>query len=312
MEFADFQRGMEVAGAYTYTFPTIRGIQAGREYYVSMCPLRLTTKMFIFDDEELRPELRAQRVLNKARIPPIASYIVNNPTEYVFSAISASIDAEVEFKPISPDPAHYNIGTLIIPMAARLVVNDGQHRRAAIEAALKERPELGDETIATVFFIDAGLERSQQMFADLNRYAIRPTQSLNILYDHRDPSSKLARDLTRSVSIFSGLTETDKSTISNRSTKLFTLSAIHRATVELLKDYQESSPVRHQKIASEYWNEVAKHIPEWQMVKTKDAAPANLRKDYIHAHAVALVALGRAGRCLLAAHPRDWEQQLAT
>lgn len=65
-------------GAFSYTFPAIRGIQAGREYYASMCPLRLLPRMFHFDDEELVPELRAQRSLNKARVPEISRYILEN------------------------------------------------------------------------------------------------------------------------------------------------------------------------------------------------------------------------------------------
>ena len=65
---------------FSYVFPAIRGIQAGREYYISMCPLRLLAKLFVFDNEELMPEIRAQRTLNKARVPDIARYIVSNPT----------------------------------------------------------------------------------------------------------------------------------------------------------------------------------------------------------------------------------------
>ena len=44
---------------FGYVFPAIRGIQAGREFYVSMCPLRLIPRIFLFDEDELRPELRA-------------------------------------------------------------------------------------------------------------------------------------------------------------------------------------------------------------------------------------------------------------
>lgn len=80
----------------------------------------------------------------------------------------------------------------LITMTARFLINDGQHRRAAIDEALKECPELGDEMLSIVFFIDAGLRRSQQMFADLNRHAIRPTKSLGVLYDRRAPLSQLA------------------------------------------------------------------------------------------------------------------------
>ncbi len=30
------------------------------------------------------------------------------------------------------------------------------------------------------------------MFADLNRYAIRPPRSIGVLYDHRDPMAEVA------------------------------------------------------------------------------------------------------------------------
>jgi len=72
--------------AFEYVFPAIRGIQSGREFYVSMCPLRLIPKIFLFDEEELVPELRAQRTLNRARIPEIADYIVKNTGGYVPAA----------------------------------------------------------------------------------------------------------------------------------------------------------------------------------------------------------------------------------
>ena len=58
--------------AFNYQFTALRGIQAGREFYVVMCPLKLIPKIFLFDEEEIPPELRAQRVLNRARVPEIA------------------------------------------------------------------------------------------------------------------------------------------------------------------------------------------------------------------------------------------------
>ena len=51
--------------SFEYVFPAIKGMQARREYYISMCPMRLIPKLFVFNDEELPPELRAQRTLNK-------------------------------------------------------------------------------------------------------------------------------------------------------------------------------------------------------------------------------------------------------
>ena len=48
----------------SYVFPAVRGTQAQREYYVSMVPLDVMSKIFQFADEELPPEIRAQRILN--------------------------------------------------------------------------------------------------------------------------------------------------------------------------------------------------------------------------------------------------------
>ena len=114
-------RDLKELSSFNYLFTAIRGIQAGKEYYVTMCPLRLIPKLFIFDEEELPPELKAQRVLNKSRIPLLTEYIRNNPTEYVFSAITASIDGKVEFRPIT-ETADNKIGLLIVPMNAVAVL----------------------------------------------------------------------------------------------------------------------------------------------------------------------------------------------
>jgi len=165
-------------------FTAIRGVQAGSAYYVIMVPLKVVPRLFKFDDEAMPAELRAQRVLNKARVPAIANYITNNPTEYILSSLCASIDGEIAFEAAAQDGPLRKVGQLRIDMGATILINDGQHRRAAIEDAVRERPTMGDETISVVVFADRGLKRSQQMFADLNIHAVRPTKSIKLLYDH--------------------------------------------------------------------------------------------------------------------------------
>ena len=298
--------------SYNYLFPAIRGIQAEREYYIAMCPIKLIPRMFLFDEEELPPELRAQRTLNRSRIPEIAKYVIDYPKDYVFSAITASIDSKVQFKSLGDNGKENKMGTLIVPMTANFLINDGQHRRAAIEEALKVRPEVGLETIPVVFFIDAGLKRSQQMFADLNKHAVRPTKSLGILYDNRDPFARLALFLVDSVPLFKGFTELEKTTISNRSIKMFTLSSIYQATIDLLGKKQKDKSISEidRKRAIEYWTEVSKIIPEWELLIKNEVSSHELRRDYIHAHGVALHALGIVGNALIAQYPENWKKQL--
>lgn len=296
---------------YTYTFPALRGTQAGREYFVAMCPLKLLPKIFLFDEAPVPPELRAQRTLNRARIPDIARYVLENQRDYAFSAITASIDGDVHFEPAEMGDGTSDVGRLVVPMSARFVINDGQHRRAAIEKALEECPELGDETIAVVFYQDDGLRRSQQLFADLNKHAVRPTKSLGILYDYRDPLAGLARDLAQKAMLFKGFTELEKTAISNRSIKLFTLSAIYQAT-GALSGKRKNDPIddEEKELALRFWNELVQVIPEWQLVIKHEVSSAELRRDYVHAHAVSLHALGIAGHALLKAHPDEWLERL--
>jgi DNA sulfur modification protein DndB len=295
---------------FEYIFPAIRGVQAEREYFVSMCPLRLIPRIFLFDDEELLPELRAQRILNRARIPEIARYMVENKKGYVFSAITASVDGAVRFRPLGPDGEASRLGALHVDMSARFIINDGQHRRAAIEQALISAPELGDETISVVFFIDRGLGRSQQMFSDLNRHAVRPSRSLGLLYDHRSDLSKIAKLVALKSPAFKGLVETERSTLSERSRKLFTLSAIHSGCAALL-DAAEYSDVEHAAdVCIEFWDEIAKYIAEWSYVRTSRMTSGEIRKDFLHSHAIALQAFGIVGRELMQLYPDCWKAKL--
>lgn len=275
-----------------------------------MCPLKLIPKIFIFDEEELVPEIRYQRVLNKARIPEIASYITKNKDSYVFSAITASIDGDAEFKPLSKDDDLDRLGILCVPMNAQFIINDGQHRRAAIEEALKNKPEVGDETIAVVFFKDRGLKRCQQMFADLNRYAVKPSASIGLLYDHRDERARLTRLVATRSKTFKNLVEMEKTSLSPRSRKLFTLSAVHQANCALIGDADLESLEDLADSCVVYWEEVAGNIPEWTFVRDSKMTSGEVRRDFIHSHAIVLQVLGEIGRALQAAHSRTWKQKL--
>ena len=301
-----------MGAGFEYVFPAIRGIQAQREYYVSMCPLRLLPRLFLFNENELVPELRAQRQLNKARVPDISRYITENLDNYVFSAITVSVDAEVTFEKLAASEDEVNrMGILRIPMSARFIINDGQHRRAAIDMALREKPELGDETIAVVFFLDLGLERCQQMFADLNRHAIRPSKSLGILYDHRDETAKLTKELIARSAIFRDVVELEKTNLAPRSKKLFTLSALYHATQDLVDSEEERSPEDAAQLALQFWEETAKHMKEWERVRDGTLTAGEVRTKYIHSHGIVLQALGRSGYTLLKRFPQQWSKKLA-
>ncbi len=289
-----------------FIFPAVKGIQASMEYYVAMVPLGYISKLFTFTDENLAPEIRSQRTLNKARIPEIRDYILANPTSYVFSALTASVDGEMSFDKVGSDSS---LGTLSISMSSKLLINDGQHRRAAIEEALKKNPHLKYEHIAVVLYHDIGLKRSQQMFSDLNRFAIRPTKSLNILYDNRDSLSVLVKDIINSIPNFAKLVDKEHTSIPNRSIALFTLSALHHGTKELLADckYDKDDQL---KLATLYWTTVYNNMAEWKDVASKKIKSSDIRQTSLSPLSITLRSLGKIGCELISKYPDSWEEHL--
>ena len=86
------------------------------------------------DWAEFTPEDREQRILNKKRIPDIARYMVDNEDGYVFASITASYKCKTTFKPVDGT----DLGLLEMDFEdANFVINDGQHRCAAIAHAIR-------------------------------------------------------------------------------------------------------------------------------------------------------------------------------
>lgn len=296
---------------FSYTFPALRGTQASREYYVVMVPLRLIPKIFLFDEEEIPPEHRSQRIINRTRVPDIANYILENQKDYVFSSLTASVDGELKFYPFSEDNQFRDLGNLVISLEARFLINDGQHRRAAIEEALRVAPELGKENISVVFFQDNGLKKSQQIFADLNRHAVNTTSSIGILYDHRDQLAMLTKEVISEIPLLSRYTDKEKVSLSKNSPKIFALSNVHNTNLKLLnKKKGEFISDEERKFIHEFWLELTTSITEWQQVMKKEISSRELRANYIVAHGVFLEAIGIIGNYLYLNYPSEWNKYI--
>ncbi|MFW9996444.1 MAG: DNA sulfur modification protein DndB [Candidatus Odinarchaeota archaeon] len=291
-----------------YFFTAIRGIQAEREYYVIMCPLWLLPVIFPLPEPN-PPDERAQRLFTKSRVPKIKKYIINNPESYTVSSLTVSIDGDTDFIPFSnQEEIIAKAGHLKVPVKAGFSINDGQHRVTGLILAYKEKNELRNETVPIVFYTDGGLKRSQQMFSDLNRHAIRPTRSLSILYDHRDELARFTVKLSYSIPIFKNKTEFEKTNVSSKSPYLFTLSAVYQANRKLL-DKTKGFNDEDKRIAIDFWCEVTKNIIEYQQLLSNDVTCQELRDNYVHAHGVILVALGIIGHELINKYP-DWKARL--
>ena len=275
---------------FSYHFPAVKGIQAGREYYISMVPLKLLSRLFPAEEEIVLPEYRAQRRINEARIPEIKNYILDNRDTYVFSALSASIDGEFKFTPYMDT----DVGIFEVDMESIFLINDGQHRKAAIEAAMEEDPSLEKETISIVFFNDEGLARGQQMFADLNKHAVKTSNSLATLYDFRDEIAVATKRVIDAIPFFKRYTDKERDILGKNSSSLFTLNMIYKANQKIM--HGENCSDSDAAFLLEYWKLVSDNIVEWQEVLNKTLTKKDLRENYIITLAITISAFGKLGR----------------
>lgn len=275
---------------YSYRFPVVRGVQANQEYYIAMVPLKMLGKLFPSDDEYVAAEYRAQRKLNVARIPVMSRYITENRDTYVFSALAASIDGDFAYHPTS-DVA--DLGVLEVSMDATLLINDGQHRKAAIIEAIKEDSSLQNETISVVFFADKGLARSQQMFTDLNKHAVKTSNSIAELYDSRDELAVITRRVIQRNSFLNSYTDKEKDILGKFSSNLFTLSTFYNANKRITRGNAVTS--EFEVFLDKYWACVARHILPWKELVTKEISKIDLRENYIVTQSVIIQVLGRLG-----------------
>ena len=289
---------------FVYRFPVVKGLQAGREYYIGMVPLKMISRLFPNDDEYVLPEHRAQRKLNASRIPVISRYILENRHDYVFSALAASIDGKFSF---IASKLNQDIGVLEVSMDAKFLINDGQHRKAAILEALQEDKTLGEETISVVFFADKGLSRSQQIFTDLNKHAVKTSNSISELYDSRDNLAVVTRRVVSQVDFINTYTDKEKDILGKYSSNLFTLNTFYMANKKIIQRAEITEECEIFLI--DYWRNVAENLVQWNELKNKEISKVDLRENYIITQAVVIQALGRVGNYFFL-HPENMKTQL--
>jgi DNA sulfur modification protein DndB len=273
----------------------------------------MVMKLFAFDPEEMTSipvEGRHQRALKKNRLPEIRDYILEHD-DYIFSSITVSVDAEkLSFLSSELDP---DLGMLELPMDAEWIVNDGQHRVAGIREAMKDEPSLRYDALSVVILPDGGLERAQQVFSDLNRTVQKTSKSLDILFDHRLPINRITLACTDRVPLFSGRIDKERVSLSVRSAQFATLSGLQAANLQLLGEVPESvdnaTYQAQENLAVDFWEHMTPIITPWSAIAGEEISPAAARSDYVSSYALALWAIGAAGRTAIVAGG-DWKGRL--
>lgn len=171
-----------------------------------------------------------------------------------------------------------DLGVLNVSMDAHFLIDDGQHRKSAILEALKEDRSLENETISIVFYAVQGLLRSQQIFTDFNKNAVKTSNSISELYDSRDELAVIRRNVIRQIDFLNTYTDKEKDILGKYSSSLFTLNTFYTANRIIVG----SKPKKNVELfLLKYWSAVCTHMSQWRDLTERNITKVDLRESYI-------------------------------
>jgi DNA sulfur modification protein DndB len=312
-------------------FEAARGHQGDLEYFVTTMRFGELAKNVGYAERdlgegaEMPAELARQRKLNIKRVrDEMRPYLIQNP-DHFFSAIAVEVvrpgDTTHDIK-FTPSSENSDFGRISFDGTELLAAVDGQHRLKAIQLAIQEMPELARESIAVVFLPHRSIERSQQLFSDLNRYAKTPSKTLSLLFEHREFAAQVAKQWARQCRAFKdGRTNMETNSLVVKSRHLITLSVLYECARELMaKDYDkkkwdraelDSEAERVGRQLSEWYDEVViPALPDIEAAITGSMKPVKLREQYVYPHSVGWRAIARAVRAAMDQRPHNWKDQV--
>lgn len=187
---------------------------------------------------------------------------------------------------------------------------EGSDRLDALRISIEKCPGLADKCVSIQVYADPGGRNHSCILSDIRRFDHPIARSAQIAIDDRDDLARMTRDLVDSIPVFRDSIEMTKTSISNRSRKLFTLSALYHANCLLLADTSINRYAVRRKLAIEFWSQVARLLPEWSVIGGGKTSAAEIRANFIHCHAIGIAAIARAGRTLLKLYPTAWKRRL--
>jgi DNA sulfur modification protein DndB len=303
------------------TIPALKGRLGAVDYFVTTLQYGALARYVVATDPNVTdPRLRENRKPSAQRYRSIAQYILHNPTDYRFSALTCTFgrngtDKPAAWKAFSDTYPGSTLGILTLSQNDPLVIVDGQHRLGAIQEAIEHDPSLRDESIPIVLFPYMSIDHAQQLFSDLNRNAKKTTKSLDILFDHRDLVNQVAQELVGRVTFFGDRVNLEDVSVPQNSTQVFTLAGIYQATkpvmnaLEAVGSLPRLAPSTLNSYVDEladFWEYVGKFFPEWGQVATGELDIRQVRSHYLHWNSGVLSALGEFAGFLIARHPDDW------
>jgi DNA sulfur modification protein DndB len=317
--------------------PAFKGRLGGVEYYVIMLSFSKLARYIEATDPNLPTKLREERKPQRQRYAQIARYILNNPEDYRFSALTCTFGKNGTEKPLNwraarPDEPYgspgWAIGELTLDQGDPLIIVDGQHRLGAIKEAIANKeadPELRNESIPIVLFPYISLEDNQQLFSDLNRNVKKTSKSLDVFFDRRDIVNRVVQKVVEKVSVFGEeRVDVENVSVAKSPTMVFALAGVYQATKPMIKgafkggllqkelSKENNNEDEYANFLADAWEFIAEQFPEWGKVARGEMNIAQERQNYLHWNSGVLSSIGEFVGVAMEQRGTGWKDAVKT
>ncbi len=231
--------------------PAIKGKIGETIYYIANLSFQQINHLVKRVDSELHTSTslkeEIQRSLSDNYIK-IKQYILTREDHFFNSLVLAVYDGlpvwtEIRYE--LEDEWYHNVGVLHFNGEEKIFPVDGQHRVEGIKAALRENPNIANETISVILIghnnTPEGMEKSRRIFSTLNRYA-KPVRLGDIIaLDEDDVVAITTRLLLENFPLFTRdrIKSSNSKSIPLTDKKCFTtLMTLYDCHIELFKYYK--------------------------------------------------------------------------
>ncbi len=269
----------------------------------------------------------AEEMMNRPLMQPhvkdIAKYLVNTDA-YILPPFI--FNSNTPIKVFAFGSGSVKFGYAVISSDILLYVTDGQHRLKAIEKAVIERPELNNDSVTVLVVQEEDLEQIHQDFADCSKNKPIPP-ALRASFDVSDFLSKITRDLTKELDIFTGRIDKISSTVGKDPNYIFTMSQLRIGVSEFLfgtsnknlDSYTVENREEYRTLldkAKFFYLEFARNNTTWSLMFQPRSQASNLlnfynlRQERIDFNSVGFIVISRIGYLIFSDNSFTDEQSM--
>jgi len=281
-----------------FTYPCFIGMQGGQQIITIQVPFSHVERLLVCDNTGHVLE-RSQRERSTKRVNDFARYLLDaseNNKPFIVPPLIGNCNGDLHIDLWGET----HLGKVTIPMEARTILFDGQHRQGGIVQAVNADPRLASHKVTIMLTHNLELPVRQQFFSDINSNASKPSASINLAYNRSNEVSQLVREVISLHPLMLSKTDFERPVVTGKFNNYYvSYKAVCDATSRFIEYISADEDQTLQAKLLSIWSAWAKFS---QLDNGTSIAYASFKNWFVTFHAVSIVGFGFAVKKLLEYH----------